>query len=1005
MNWLQGLRRAFSHRVLGKRGRLWVEKLEARETPAAFTPGNLAVLRVGTGSAGLTNAATACFIDEYTTKGTFVQSIPLPTADNGTNQTLTMSGTSTSDGQITRSSDGRYLVVTGYDAAPGTASVTSTTTSITVRTIGRVDSAGTIDTTTTTTSFSANNIRSGTSVDGNTFWLVGANTGVVSCSFGSSGTGTVISTTQTNNRVVQIYNGQLYVSSGSGTNTTKGVNQVGTGTPTSTSQTMVRLPGLSDTSTPSSYSFFLADLDIDTPGLDTLYIADDNSTAGGILKFSFVSGSWFTNDVVGAGFDSYRGLTGTVTNGVVTLYATRKGGSVAAGGGELVSIIDNTGYNRSISSLPSPTLLVSASANTAFRGVALVPELPPDTTPPVVSSIVRKAGFPNPTNANSIDFTVTISEAVTGVDIGDFALAGATSGATITNVTGSGSTYTVTVATGVDGSLGLNLVDNDSIVDGAGNKLGGTGTSNGNFTGQTYTIDKTAPTVVSIVRAAQNPTNAASVAFTVTFSEAVTGVDANDFALDTTGVSGATIGSITGSGVTYSVSLNTGTCSGTVSIDLASNPTIQDAVGNMLIAPFTNGETYTIDRVRPQVSGITLLSPNPATSGSVDFLVTFSESVNGVDATDFAIFGSSSGAAITNVSGSGADRVVTLLTGSGGTLGLNVLNDNSITDMALNTLADSFDGSESYQILSAVETMVSLTANATRLLPGRTLTLTASLSSADATGNITFFINNNPVNTVSLTGNIAQIIIPGLPVGRYNITARYEGDSTHLPKTSSAVRVEVGSPSLLFVLKAFQALTGLNQSPQIPSWVTSLESGRLTRSQVVMAIQRTPEYFSHIVNVSYLTFLGRLPTPAEASRRASILAGGQSVPQFQAWLMGQQEYYVRQASSSLEGFRRAVAFDLTREVHNPTIRSNLVRAILVVPLPARLAVDPNFRTTFVLSLMNQSIGQTALMQGLWGRFQDSSADDRLLPFRSLLGKPLGYAQVIAALLGSTTYAP
>ncbi len=53
------------------------------------------------------------------------------------------------------------------------------------------------------------------------------------------------------------------------------------------------------------------------------------------------------------------------------------------------------------------------------------------------------------------------------------------------------STYTVTVGTGsLDGTIGLNLADDDSIADLIGNKLGGPGTSNGDSTGQVYSIDK-----------------------------------------------------------------------------------------------------------------------------------------------------------------------------------------------------------------------------------------------------------------------------------------------------------------------------------------------------------------------------------------------------------------------------------------------------------------------------------------------------------------------------------
>ena len=115
-----------------------------------------------------------------------------------------------------------------------------------------------------------------------------------------------------------------------------------------------------------------------------------------------------------------------------------------------------------------------------------------DTTAPTVQSINR-AGT-TPTNAASVSWTVLFSESVTGVDAADFTLVttGAVTGATITTVSGSGSQYTVTANTGTgNGTLGLNLVDNDTILDTSANRLGGTGSGNGNFTGQSYTIDKT----------------------------------------------------------------------------------------------------------------------------------------------------------------------------------------------------------------------------------------------------------------------------------------------------------------------------------------------------------------------------------------------------------------------------------------------------------------------------------------------------------------------------------
>jgi Periplasmic component of the Tol biopolymer transport system len=111
---------------------------------------------------------------------------------------------------------------------------------------------------------------------------------------------------------------------------------------------------------------------------------------------------------------------------------------------------------------------------------------------PTVVSITR--ADPNPTSAASVTFTVTFSKAVTGVDASDFALttAGSLSGVSVTSVSGSGSTYSVTVSTGTGtGTLRLDVIDNDTIIDAAGNPLGGSGFGNGNFTdGEIYTIQK-----------------------------------------------------------------------------------------------------------------------------------------------------------------------------------------------------------------------------------------------------------------------------------------------------------------------------------------------------------------------------------------------------------------------------------------------------------------------------------------------------------------------------------
>jgi hypothetical protein len=333
---------------------------------AAITAGDLVIYRVGTGSASLTSAATSVFLDEYTTSGTLVQSIAMPTSAGSANM-LTASGTATSEGQMTLSADGKFLVLTGYNAAAGTTGIAATTSATVARTVGLVNvSTGAADTSTALNAFSGNNIRSAVSSNGTDIWVAGANTGVGYTTKGST-TMTTVSSTITNNRQLEIFNGQLYDSTGSGA--LGHIEQVGTGLPTTAGNAMTALPGFPTTG--SQYSFFMAHLGSTGTGMDTLYVADD---AAGITKYSFDGTTWTAKGTVGAAADTYRGLTGSVVNGKVQLFATGLGGSGATGGGKLVSFSDASGWGGAFAG--SATLLATAAANTAFRGVALTMAVP-----------------------------------------------------------------------------------------------------------------------------------------------------------------------------------------------------------------------------------------------------------------------------------------------------------------------------------------------------------------------------------------------------------------------------------------------------------------------------------------------------------------------------------------------------------------------------------------------------------------------------------------------------
>lgn len=330
---------------------LFFVTVTAATTHAQITPGNLTILRVGTGSAALTNAATAVFLDEYTPAGTLVQSIPLPTTASGANRAFANSGTATSEGILTQSVDGRFLIAAGYDAAPGLAAIASTTSAAVPRVVACVDLDGTIDTSTgIDNAFSGNNIRSAASYDGSWFWSVGANSGVVYSDLGTASGTSLNTAAPINLRVVDVFDGQLYVSSGSGS--FRGVLAFGSGMPTTSGQTPMLLPGF-PTANSSPFDFFFADA-------DTVYVADDRTNGqGGIEKWTQNAGTWTLQYTLSPNLTTgARGLTGIVDGGIATLFATTTGN-------QLIRIVD-TGPGSSI------TVLTSAWANTAFRGLRLV---------------------------------------------------------------------------------------------------------------------------------------------------------------------------------------------------------------------------------------------------------------------------------------------------------------------------------------------------------------------------------------------------------------------------------------------------------------------------------------------------------------------------------------------------------------------------------------------------------------------------------------------------------
>ena len=336
--------------------------------------------------------------------------------------------------------------------------------------------------------------------------------------------------------------------------------------------------------------------------------------------------------------------------------------------------------------------LTDLAGNASSAGASLTLTL--DTTAPTVTSVARQTPSGETTNADTLVYRVTFNESVSNVGTDDFSVTGTTG--TVTGVTGSGTTYDITVSGGdlasANGTVSLGFAGGQNIADTAGNALAST-TPTG--TNQTYTLDNSSPTVTSIAR--QTPsaetTNADSLVYRVTFSESVSNVGTADFTV--TGTTG-TVSGVTGSGTTYDVTVSGGdlaSANGTITLGFAGGQDIADSAGNTLASttPIGTNQTYTLDNSSPTVTSIARQTPSAETTNadSLVYRVTFSESVSNVGTADFTVTGTTG--TVSGVSGSGTTYDVTVsggdLASANGTIALGFAGGQDIADGAGNTLA------------------------------------------------------------------------------------------------------------------------------------------------------------------------------------------------------------------------------------------------------------------------------------------------------------------------------
>ena len=360
--------------------------------------------------------------------------------------------------------------------------------------------------------------------------------------------------------------------------------------------------------------------------------------------------------------EAVSGFTGSdVSFAGSTVSGTLVANVSGSGGTYTVSITGMSGTGTVVASIPggaATDLAGSLSATStstdnsvSFNGVG-----------PTVT-INQAAGQVDPTDRSPIEFTVVFSTPVTGFTESDVSFAGSTvEGALVPTVTGSGTTYTVSVRGAINIGIVVASIPAGAAADGLGNPSQAS-TSTDNIV--TFDGNPPLPTITKAAGQA-DPTNASPILFTVVFNEPVTGFTGSGVSFAGSTVGGTLAASVSGSSASYTVSVTGMTGTGTVVVGLPAG-VARDAVGNFSLASAT-APSVTFNNVAPTVT-INLANgqADPTNALPIGFAVEFSVPVVGFTAADVSFAGSTAPGIQPSVVGSGRLYTVVIdrLTGSG----------------------------------------------------------------------------------------------------------------------------------------------------------------------------------------------------------------------------------------------------------------------------------------------------------------------------------------------------
>ena len=405
----------------------------------------------------------------------------------------------------------------------------------------------------------------------------------------------------------------------------------------------------------------------------------------------------------------------------------------------------------------------------------------------------------------------------------------ATTLSSVTDISGSGDVYYVTVSATQDGTYNLDLVSSGhDIADAASNSLTNTSTTGADetYTVSTAVIDDTAPTLESIQRytPATENTDSQTLVYKATFSEDVTGVTASDFTLSSDSAGGENTPASTGQFTqTRSPNLDIpdlATVSDTITVpDSETATSVSVAVGIThtyigdlkidLIAPDgttrtlhnrSGGSADNIDQTYApsfgsiSISGVWKLQINDNYNADPGTLNSWTLTINyGDTATTLS--------SVTDISGSGDVYYVTVSATQDGTYNLDLVSSgHDIADAASNSLTNTSTtgADETYTVSTAVidDTAPTLESiqrytPATENTDSQTLVYKATFSE-DVTGVTAsdFTLSSDSAggeNTPASTGQFTQTRSPNLDIPDLATVS----DTITVPDSETATSVSV----------------------------------------------------------------------------------------------------------------------------------------------------------------------------------------------------------------------